>query len=403
MRILIAHNRYKYAGGEDTAMRAEMQMLRAAGHQVELLEADNRSIDGIVSKIAAAGSLFRSPDTERRMNSLLREFRPHIVHVHNWFPLLSPSVVTAAFAAGVPVVQTLHNFRIFCANGVLHRDGKICLDCAGKRLPFGAALHACYAESRIGSAIVSAAYSYHRAARTWDSVARFIAVSEFQRDLLVRGGVRRSQLVVKPNFVTLPDQPGDGSGGYALYVGRLTPEKGIRTVMTAWSRHNIPLPLKIMGDGPLAGEVRAFAAQTPGVEYSGQRSRDEVSEAMASARFLVFASEAYETFALSIVEAFAHGTPVLAADVASIHELVRDGETGLRFTAGDADDLAAKVSSLLRPSQDCAAMRLRCRRLCETRYTDTINYGLLMKIYHQAGNAAHEAPARRRAWEAAQT
>jgi glycosyltransferase involved in cell wall biosynthesis len=384
LRIVIAHNRYKFSGGEDTVMRSELEMLRRAGHEVELLEADNVVIDSTVAKIAAAGSLFHSHSSSRKMTQLLRRFRPHVLHIHNWFPLLSPSIISAAMDEGVPVVQTLHNFRMFCANGILYRDGKVCVDCAGRALPLGAIVHGCYSSSRVGSALVTAAFSYHRIAHTWDDVSTFIAVSEYQRDLLIRGGVPSAQVVVKPNFVKHPGKPGAGDGEYALYVGRLTPQKGIRTILNAWAGNKIAIKLKIMGDGPLAEEVRERTKALPCVQYLGQQSPESVRAAMAGAKFLIFASESYEPFALTIVEAFSQGTPVLAADVASVVELVKHGSTGFRFTPSDSDDLVAKASAFLADPAVYAEMRRECRRIYEERYTDTINYRLLMDIYRRA-------------------
>jgi glycosyltransferase involved in cell wall biosynthesis len=384
MRILVAHNRYKYAGGEDSVMAAEVAMLRRFGHEVELLEADNRTIEGALAKIAAAGSLFHSPSSSRRMAELLRTFRPEIVHIHNWFPLLSPSIVSVARAAGVPVIQTLHNFRTFCANSALYRDGSVCLDCIGKVLPLDGVVHGCYSDSRVGSALVTAAFYYHRIARTWDGVSTFIAVSEFQRELLVRGGIPAKRIVVKPNFVKNPGLPGDGAGGYALFVGRLTALKGIRTVLKAWEEHDPAMSLKIMGDGPLASEVRARAAVLPQVKYLGQREACEVAAAMGNARFLIFASESYESLPLTIVEAFSQGTPVIAANLESIAALVKDGVTGLRFNVGDAGDLAARANRLSGDTPDYRKMRRNCRRLYEERYTESQNYRMLTDIYAKA-------------------
>ncbi len=207
----------------------------------------------------------------------------------------------------MPVVQTLHNFRMVCANATLFRDGRICDDCVGRAVPLGAVLHGCYAESRTGSALVSAAFTYHRAVGTWEGVSVFIALTEFQRRLLVRGGVDAAKTIVKPNFVRESSDAGDGSGGYALFAGRLTVEKGIRTVLRAWEENAGLPPLKIMGDGPLADEVRARAIRTPGVEYLGQQSSEEVRAAMGEAQFLVFPSECHEAFGLSVVEAFSRG------------------------------------------------------------------------------------------------
>jgi glycosyltransferase involved in cell wall biosynthesis len=389
MRIVMAHNRYKYAGGEDSVMAAEVEMLRSAGHEVELLEADNKIIEGTLAKIAAAGSLFHSPVFSRRMAELIRTFRPEIVHIHNWFPLLSPSIISTAYAARVPVVQTLHNFRMFCANSGLYRDGRVCLDCAGKVLPLDGVVHGCYSGSRVGSALVTAAFSYHRLAGTWAGVSTFIAVSDLQRELLIRGGMNPAQIVVKPNFVKDPGKPGDGLGGYALFVGRVSAQKGIRTVLKAWEEHRLTVPLKIMGDGPLADEVRDRASQLASVEYLGQRTASEVAAAMGAARFLIFASESYEPLASTILEAFSQGTPVLAASVESINDLVKEGVTGLQFAAGDAGDLAAKTNQLSLDTPGYRDMRRNCRSLYEERYTEPQNYRMLSDIYARAIESRH--------------
>jgi glycosyltransferase involved in cell wall biosynthesis len=370
-------------------MRAEVEMLRSAGHLVELFEADNKTIDGPVAKVAAAGSLFHSYSSSRKMAELLKNFRPNVLHIHNWFPLLSPSIISAANEARVPVVQTLHNFRMLCANGTLYRDGRICHDCLGKSLPLGAVAHACYSTSRIGSALITIAFSYHRLTHTWDGISTFIALSEFQRDLLTRGGVDAARITVKPNFVKESGEIGTGGGGYALFVGRLTPEKGIRTVLKAWAEGSIPIPLRIMGDGPLAGEVSDRASSLAQVEYIRQQPIEQVYAAMAGARFVICASECHEAFGLTIVEAFSRGTPVLAADIESTVELVKDGQTGLRFAAGDSNDLATKATLLCEDTATYRDMRRRCRNFYEERYTDKINYKLLMDIYRQASVSTH--------------
>jgi glycosyltransferase involved in cell wall biosynthesis len=359
-------------------------MLKAAGHAVEMFEADNATIDGTIAKVAAASSLFHSNISSRRMAKLLRTFHPDILHIHNWFPLISPSIISIASDAGVPVVQTLHNYRMICANGLLYRDGKVCDDCAGKAVPLSGILHRCYSDSRVGSALVSAAFSYHRFAHTWDNISTFIAVSAYQRALLVGGGIDPTQVAVKPNFVRESRGPGDGSGGYALFAGRLTEQKGIRTVIKAWEEHRPGRPLRIMGDGPLVDEVRNKAAILPQVEYLGQRSANEVLQAMAGAKFLIFSSESYEPFPLAVVEAFSQGTPVLAANLESINELVSDGETGLRYMPGDAGDLAAKMKLIGADLSKYQAMRRECRAVYESRYTEGLNYKMLTGIYAMA-------------------
>lgn len=382
MRILVAHNRYKFAGGEDSVMQAETAMLRAHGHTVELLEADNRVIESTRDKVIAAASLFGSRSSYALMQQRIASFLPDVVHLHNWFPLLSPSIIHAAADAGVPVIHTLHNFRMVCAGGSLYRDGAVCHDCMGKALPLGPTLHGCYQQSRLGSAAITAAFAWHRHTDTWDRVTTFLTLTEFQRDLLVQGGVDPARVVIKPNFTRDRGGPGRGEGGYALFVGRLTPEKGIRTALDAWEHHHPGIPFRILGDGPLADEVQRRAARIPGAEYLGHRPSEEVDAHLADALCLVFPSVCYEPFALTIIESFSRGTPVIAARLDSILGLVRDADTGYTFTPDDAEALSSSIRRL--HAETRTPMRQRCRAFYESGYTETINYGLLLQVYQDA-------------------
>jgi glycosyltransferase involved in cell wall biosynthesis len=384
MRILVAHNRYQVSGGEDAVVRDEIDLLRRHGHSVELLEQDNDAIQGLHGKLIASASIFYSARSRKRMKDAIHDFRPKIVHVHNWFPMLSPSIIMEASASGIPTVQTLHNFRMFCANALLFRDGVVCTDCLGKSLPLDGVVHGCYRGSRTGSAIVTAAYAFHRLAHTWDAVDFFISVSGFQREMLVRGGLPAEKIVVKPNFVASNEWMAEESReDFALFVGRLSPEKGIGTLLPAWNTGRIPLRLRIIGDGPMAGEVRACAASNPAVDYMGLQPSAAVYLAMAKAKFLVFPSECFEGLSRTVVEAFSQGTPVLAADLGAVRELVEDGVTGYRFPPGNVDAL---VAGALRFSacEDYERMHANCRSLFLSRFTAEINYTLLTEIYDKA-------------------
>jgi glycosyltransferase involved in cell wall biosynthesis len=387
MRILAAHNRYQFGGGEDAVVRDESAMLRRRGHDVELIEQDNDAIHGVRGYLIASTSIFYSARSRKRVKEAIRDFQPGILHVHNWFPLLSPSIILEASASGIPVVQTLHNFRMLCANALLYRDGAVCTDCIGKSLPLDGIVHGCYRDSRAGSAIVTAAYAFHRLMHTWDRVDLFIAVSGLEREILVRGGLPADKVVVKPNFVGSDSWTAErNTENVALFVGRLSPEKGIRTLLAAWNSGRIQLRLKIIGDGPMAEEVRACASNNPGVEYMGTRPPDAVYREMAKARFLVFPSEWYETFGRTVVEAFSQGTPILAADLGCVRELVEEGVTGYLFSPGNADAL---IAGTLRFSAGGAYERMRanCRNLFLSKYTEEINYARLMEIYAKASAA----------------
>lgn len=384
MRILIAHNRYQIGGGEDAVVRDEIDLLRRHGHRVELLEEGNEGIHGLRGRAIAAVSVFHSERSRMRMKRVLDDFQPEVVHIHNWFPMLSPSVLLEADAWGAPLVQTLHNFRMLCANSLLYRDGAVCTDCVGKSFPLDGIVHGCYRGSRPGSAIVTAAYAFHRLTHTWDAVDLFVAVSEFQREVLVRGGLPAEKLAVKPNFVDAPVWRAEKTReDFALFAGRLSPEKGIRTLLSAWDTGKIPLGLKILGDGPLADEVRARAAKNKDVEYLGLQPSEAVYLKMGSAKFLVFPSEWYEGLSRTVIEAFAQGTPVLAADLGAVRELVEEGVTGFRFPPGNVDALAA--GALRFPGgEEYGRISSNCRSLFLGRFTAEINYGLLMDIYSKA-------------------
>jgi len=384
MKILIAHNRYQYSGGEDAVARDEAKLLRGHGHCVEFLEEDNDHIHGLRGNFVAAASIFYSARSRARMKQAIHDFQPEVVHIHNWFPMLSPSIILEADARSIPVVQTLHNFRLLCANSLLFRDGAVCTDCMGKSFPIGGILHGCYRGSRAGSAVITAANAVHRWMHTWDRIDLFIAVSAFEREILLKGGLAADKIVVKPNFVASDHIPVElNRENAALFVGRLSPEKGIRTLLAAWNSGTIPFQLKIIGDGPMAGEVRSCAASNARVQYLGLKSPEEVYREMAMAKFLVFPSEWFETFGRTVMEAFAQGTPVLAADLGCVRELVEDGVTGFRFAPGDAGSLA---QGAVRISQSAhyEQMSANCRSLFLNKYTAQINYIQLMDVYDQA-------------------
>jgi glycosyltransferase involved in cell wall biosynthesis len=384
MKILIAHNRYQFGGGEDAVARDEAELLRRYGHGVELLEQDNESIRSLRGKLIASASIFYSSRSRKRMRQAIRDFRPDVVHVHNWFPMLSPSIILEASAAGVPVVQTLHNFRMLCANALLYRHGVICTDCLGKPLPLDGVFHGCYRGSRAGSAVVTAAYAFHRLLRTWERVDLFIAVSGFEREILVRGGLPAEKVVEKPNFVASDTWKAERTAeDAALFVGRLSPGKGIRTLLAAWNTGRIPLRLEIIGDGPLTDEVRSCAAMNGKIEFMGLQPPEVVYREMAKARFLVFPSEWFETFGRTVVEAFSQGTPVLAADLGGIRELVKEGVTGYRFPSGNAEALIAAALGFPL-GEEYERMRANCRNLFLSKFTAEINYSLLMEIYAKA-------------------
>lgn len=380
MNILVLHTHYQQPGGEDQSFAAEVALLREWGHAVVELTFHNWDLEDLSPWWQAQVTLW-NPVAYRRVREAIRVHRPDIVHVHNTFPLASPAVVHAAKAEGVPVVMTLRNYRLLCVNALFFREGEVCETCLG-RLPWRGVLHKCYRESRATSSVVAGMLTLHWVLGTWGLVDRFIALTEFARKKFVEGGLPAEKVVVKPNFVHPDLGPGEGRGGYALFVGRLSPEKGVRTLLKAWERLRERISLKVVGDGPLVKEVHLATQRVQEVEWLGRKSLEEVYALMGEAAFLVFPSEWYETFGRVAIEAFAKGTPVIASDLGAVGEVTKNGRNGLHFRPGDPEDLAAKVEWLLSHPQELARMRREARAEYEAKYTAERNYEQLMAIYH---------------------
>ena len=387
MKILCVHNRYQHLGGEDLAAKVEMQLLESHGHTVELFEADNAAIVGVSAQLKAALGTVYSPSAKKRFAAKIRSYEPDLVHVFNFFPLLSPSIHYACREAGVPVIQKISNFRLLCPSALLLREGRVCEDCVGKLVPWPGVLHGCYRDSRVGSAVVATMLATHRLMGTWEKVVDgYIARTNFSRDKLVQGGLPAGKIDIIPSFAHDPGDPSDsreGNGGFALFAGRLTPEKGIATLLSAWDRlKGVPIRLKVVGGGPLSGEVARRSAGG-NVDYLGELSRAEVQSLMGEAAFLVFPSACYENFPLAIVEAFAAGVPVIASRLGAMEEIVEDGRTGLHFTPSDAEDLAGKVEWAWRHPKETKEMGRNARAEYLAKYTPERNYQLMMQMYER--------------------
>lgn len=386
MRILSIHNLYQIRGGEDESRETEEGLLREKGHHVDVYEENNKRVPTL-GKLQLAFRTIWSVESYKTVRNLLRKGNYDLIHVQNFFPLISPSVYYAAKAEGVPVVQTIRNYRLLCPNSQFFREGKVCEDCLGKFVPWPGVVHACYRDSRLTTAVVSSMLTVHRIMATWEKMVDvYITLTEFASQKLIEGGLPSNKIVVKPNFVLSDSGPGVGSGGYALFVGRLSREKGLDTVLEAWELLQEKIPLKIVGDGPLAEMVQKAAMRIPEVEWLGRRPLPEVYELMGEAKFLIFSSEWYETFGRVAVEAFAKGTPVIAANIGAIAELVESGRTGLLFRPGDRQDLIRQVEWANTHPEELMQMRRKARAEFEAKYTPEENYRQLMRIYQNLLN-----------------
>ena len=383
MKILVAHNFYQQPGGEDPCVAAEVAMLKAHGHDVAEYYLHNDAIHTMNRLEVAVRTLWSRP-AYRDLREVLGKFRPQIVHFHNTFPLISPAAYYAARRANARVVQTLHNFRLFCLNSLFFREGRICEDCLGKSIPWAGVAHKCYRGSRAASATVAALLTTHRAIGTWNkAVDAYIALTEFSRNKFIEGRLPAEKIAVKSNFLSEDPGVGDGTGGYGLFVGRLSAEKGLDTLLGAWKVLRADVPLKIVGDGPLAATVRDAAAGDSRIQWLGRKSAREVLELAGAAKFLVLPSKCFENFPRVVVEAFAKGTPVVASDFGAMAEVVNHGRTGLRFAPADASDLSAKVEHLAADPEGLVRMRQAARIEYERKYTEQSNYDTLLGIYER--------------------
>ncbi len=384
MRILLAHTYYKLPGGEDRVFAAEAALLRRNGHEVLEYCQHNDQTDSMSAPHMALRTIWSS-STYSELRGLVRRWQPDVCHFHNTFPVMSPSAFYAARSEAAAIVVTLHNYRLLCPAATLMRDGRPCEACVGALLPWRSVQHGCYRGSRGASATTAAMLSVHRIAGTWSrTVDTWIALTEFARGRFIAGGLPADRLVVKPNFIERDPGFSAERQDFALFVGRLSPEKGIDALLSAWRALRLPVRLRIAGDGPLRTQVLEAAAADPRIEYLGARSGAEVAGLMQKARLLVFPSIWYEGLPLTVIEAFAAGLPVVASRIGSLADLVSPGVTGLHFEPGNVSDLVDKLTSCWQNPDTCAAMGRRARSEYLAHYTADGNYRQLADIYQGA-------------------
>ena len=379
LTVLVAHNRYQIAGGEDTAMQSEVDLLRAAGHRVVECVVSNTDIRSVPDKIRTALRVRDNPDGARRISHAIANARPDVLHVHNFFPLFSPSIYRSAREAGVAVVQTLHNYRTLCAGGLLMRDGKPCHKCLDGS-PYWGTVHRCYRSSALASLPLSSMIAHHRTRGTWQTdVDCYLVLSEFARGIFGSAGFPADRMIVKPNTVDDPGEPDWADRAGIVYAGRLSQEKGVHHLIEA--AHLTDMEISVIGDGPLGEELRAAAP--PNVRFHGALPRSEVRGAIARARALVLPSVCYEGFPMTLAEAYAAGTPVIASDLGALRELVEDGGTGYRVEPADAAGLAAAMARF-RDQETTTLLGQKARKAYTSRYAPDQNRAILEMAYRTA-------------------
>jgi glycosyltransferase involved in cell wall biosynthesis len=395
VRVLLVHNSYRQRGGEDAVFEAERDLLAAAGHEVLEYRVHNDAVDGL-SPLRLAARTVWSGDARRELAVLCRRARPDVAHFHNTLPLISPAAYGGVRSTGVPVVQTLHNYRMVCPSALLYRDGRPCEDCVGLTLPWPAVRHGCYRGSRAASAAVGAMLAAHRALGTYRrNVDAWIALTGFQAELVSRGGVPRPRIAVLPNF--LAEDPGvtgpAAPRGGVLFVGRLTEEKGVGVLLAALRELPRTVRLRVVGDGPLRPAVEAAARADARVEMLGACAPAEVDAQMRRAAVLAVPSLWYEGLPMTVVEAYARGLPVVASDLGGLAAIVEDGLQGVRVPAGDAGALARALGGLCAAPARLCAMGEAARATFERRYTAARHLDGLLGIYEAVGRCARDGSA----------
>jgi glycosyltransferase involved in cell wall biosynthesis len=387
MKVVVAHNRYSSAqpSGENTVVDAEIAQLAAAGVEVVPFL---RSSDEIGSLPAAQKALLPvspivSPRAVKELTALIKSEKPDVLHLHNPYPLLSPWVVRTAHAHGLPVVQTVHNYRQVCAPGLYFRDGHICHDCRGRAFPLPAVIHACYRGSRAQSAIMATALTVHRG--TWRSVDRYIALTDAIAEHLRDYGIPDERIVVKPNALADPGPPAPLGTGF-LFAGRLSAEKGLELLLEAWSRRPVGAlgPLRIAGDGPLRAVAEAAAQERSDVVFLGPQTREGVRAAMRDSAVLLAPSTWHDVLPTVILEALAAGRPVLGTQLGGIPYLVGDAGWTVPATV-DALSAALAVAAAQAPE---IAPRARARY--DFNFRPELLTGRLIEIYESVRSRAVE-------------
>ena len=381
LRVLQVHTRYRLPGGEEAVVEAERALLTRHGVEVEQLMFDNADLRESRSPLGDARLAMEavwSRTAHRRIGARLRRRRPHVVHVHNTFSAASASVYAAASELGVPVVQTLHNYRFVCPKATVFRDGRPCTDCVGRAVPWPAVVHACVRDSHRQSLVVATGTAFHRLRGTYRSISRYIALTEFQRKLMIVGGLPVDRITVVPNFLEPDPGVGEGQRSGLLYVGRLSPEKGIDVLAGAATL--VDGDVTVIGSGPMEGTVRANER----LRWLGTLDATAVRSRMQAATALVAPSVWFEGFPLVLLEAFATGTPVIASRIGSLAGLVEEGVTGLLAEPNDAESLSRSMAWALEHPTDMAAMGRRARERYESRYRGDRHWAALAEVYSAA-------------------
>lgn len=397
MKILLVNNSYQQFGSTEAVVLEEKALLEANGQCVLQYSRDNSEIShfSFREKLVLPANSIYSMRTEREIKKIILRFRPDVAYVHNFLPLISPSIYHALYANGVPIVQLVHEFRFLCPNSHFYTQGRVCELCKD-----GNYLHAvrfrCYKNSRLVSLMCAATLGINRLAGFLNKISGFICLTEFTKQKLMEIGVPEKKLYVKPHSINVSRiSPQTGGGDYLLFLGRLSEEKGLVTLVRAMAQMK-EMTLKIAGSGPMESYLRSLVAENRlgNVEFLGIKTGEEKWELLRNCRFVIVPSECYETFCLVAIESYAMGKPVIGSNIGSLPYVIQEKKTGLLFSPGCAEDLREKVNYLWSRPCELEAMGRQGRQLAETKYSPDENYRALMSIFQSVSSATfhHQVP-----------
>lgn len=376
-KVIVLHNKYKIPGGEDSVVFNETTLLKQFGHEVEIVYFSNDDIAGLKQKITTGLNAIYSWSANQKISTVIENFKPDLIHVHNTFPKISPSVFYLANEKKIPIVQTIHNYRLVCPGALLLRDEKVCEECVSSKFAYKSIIKKCYRGNAAESAVVATVNFVHNALDTWQNkVSCFIVLSDFAKQKLKSSALQLNEkhFAVKPNFVEDKGFNHNRQNGF-LFVGRLSTEKGLDVLLEAFSQTSHPLT--IIGGGPLEAEVIVYSSKYANIEYLGFQSTDVVIEKMKHCKALVFPSIWYEGMPMTILEAFSTGCPVIASKLGAMAELIEHEINGLHFEAGNASDLIKQLDLIT------DSMSINARQTYLDKYTPEQNYQQLIDIYQK--------------------
>ena len=379
--VLAVHNKYLVSGGEDKSHIVEKEMFDYMGSNVYDYTIDNKKIAEIGKTKTAIRSIW-SRKSYDNLNTIIREKEIDLIIVQNFFPLISPSLFYVAEKNNVPTIQFLRNYRLLCPSADFFRNGEVCEKCLGKKFQYPSIKHKCYKNTALGSSTIASMNFIHKILGTWDDkVSLYIALTEFAKKKYIEGGLPKDKILIKPNFLYPDPGVGKHDGDYIIFVGRLSVEKGVRTLLKAWSKFKGSTNLIILGEGPLESEVREANQIDSRIQYKGNVSTEKVFYYLKRSKFMVFTSEWYEGMPRTLIEAFATGTPVVSSDIGSMSTMIKDGRNGIHYEPGNVNQLYRFISDLISNDQLRRKLGFQAREDYLESFTRSANLKFYKKVF----------------------